>query len=143
MVRSFFESSIINWPQAENVQLPFGCLLPESECAIQGSRDRDDDESVLMCYSWHVWSWLRLVELAGVGDGCNVDSRYAAAKSLLSSKALFWATRSSIDGIRQKSEENFARYSGGGAFSCRIWALALKMLQVGDLLFLPHIAILG
>jgi hypothetical protein len=130
MVRSFFEFSIINWTQAEEARLPFGCLLPESECGPRVSHDRDDDDSVLMCYSWHVWSWLRLVELAGVGEECNTDSRYAAAKSLMSSKALFWSTRSSIDGIRQPIDEKFKRYSGGGAFSCRIWTLALKMLQV-------------
>jgi hypothetical protein len=109
--------------------LPAGCLLPESECGPRASRDQDDS-SVFLCSSWHVWSWLRLIELAGNGGDCGVDIRSAAAKSLLSSKALFWSTRSSVDGVRQSADEGLYRYSGGGAFSCRLWTLALKMLQV-------------
>lgn len=92
-----------------------------------------DNENVseIICQSGHIWSWLRLLELAGIGEDSNVDSRLAAAKSLLSSKALFWCTRSSADGIRQLlSKKTLRKYSGGGAFACRIWMLALKMLQV-------------
>jgi hypothetical protein len=130
MVRSFFESSITSWTQTKEVNQPSGCLLPESECDPRTSRDDEDDSLVFVCASWHAWSWLRLIELAGNGSDCGVDTRYAAAKSLLSSKALFWATRSSFEGIRQPAEQSKGQYSGGGAFSCRLWTLALKMLQV-------------
>ena len=139
-------------------QHPFGYLLPELDCQLKGINtqddfdvnDEDDDEdnsedenyhrnrhydnqnvSEIICQSGHLWSWLRLLELAGLGEGNSVDSRLAAAKSLLTSKALFWCTRSSVDGIRQiLSEKTLREYSGGGSFACRIWVLALKMLQV-------------
>lgn len=135
MVRSFFESSIINWPQSNDSNRPFGCLLSESICTIRNSKDLEEDEesSTIACSSWHVWSWFHLIELAGTGEHGSVDIRYAAAKSLLTSKALFWSTRSSVDGIRQdiqNSQYQDSKYSGGGAFSCRVWLLALKMLQV-------------
>lgn len=132
MVRSFFESSIINWSESQEEQKPFGCLLSESQCRAKASRDNEEEdaEGYISCYSWHAWSWLRLVELAGTEEGASVDTRYAAGKSLLTSKALFWSTRSSVDGIRQQFDEKYSKFSGGGSFSCRLWQLALKMLQV-------------
>ncbi len=133
MVRSFFESSIMSWTATSEdgtqSKHPFGYLLPESECQLKGinTTDEREDEFEIICQSGHIWSWFRLLSMAGIGEGSGVEARSAAAKSLLASKALFWCTRSSVDGIKQSSEDHS---KGGGDFACRLWMLTLQMLQV-------------
>lgn len=102
--------------------------------ASQSSVDPDD---LIECHDGHVWAWLRLMELGGVGPESGVDIRGAVARCLSSSGALMWsaihgavaAPIGSLLGVAGASKHG-GTDNGGGDFGCRVWTLALQLMQV-------------
>lgn len=104
--------------------------------------DSEGNPEKVECHDGHVWAWLRLMELAGVGPDSGVDIRGAAARCLCSSGALLWSavhgsSAAPIDnplGVINSSKHG-GQDSGGGDFGCRVWTLALQLMQVCVILF--------
>ena len=89
------------------------------------------------CHDGHVWACLRLMELGGVGPDSGVDIRGAVARCLASSGALLWTAihagaatpignPQGVAGSVNYGGKDF----GGGDFGCRVWTLALHLMQV-------------
>lgn len=97
--------------------------------------------------SEHVWSWLRLIEMAvgeqpdSDGEIASLDARLSAAQTLHSSGALQWAVLQSAVTLKQANKPpvttaggasvlDISLTGGGGDFSTRLWLVALRLLQV-------------
>lgn len=94
-------------------------------------------------YNTYIWQWLRCVEDAS-HESSNVDTRHAAAKSIILSDVMTWCTYNSVTatGLDRPLQHdmnngtiNLERVRddrAGGDFACRMWAVALRLLQDDD-----------
>mmetsp|Transcript_4584 Transcript_4584/g.7008 ORF Transcript_4584/g.7008 Transcript_4584/m.7008 type:complete len:1008 (+) Transcript_4584:2-3025(+) len=150
MVRSFFTMSLSlvqeknsNMAEILSTNVPLGRLRNEQESVLSNNRDErlpscgSDTEAIgsaaddVVCSSNHVWSWLRLMELAGAGEGAELDARGAAARCLSTSGALQWAAFNSVLGTQRINDIDDSCF-GSSDFSCRVWILALHLMQDDD-----------
>ena len=94
-------------------------------------------------YNTYIWQWLRCIEDAS-HESSNVDTRHSAAKSIILSDVMTWCTVNSVTAIgldrplqhdMNNGTINLERVRddrAGGDFACRMWAVALRLLQDDD-----------
>jgi hypothetical protein len=112
-------------------------VMSAAESSAGAASQSSDPVDVIECHDGHVWAWLRLMELGGVGPDSGVDIRGAVARCLASSGALMWsaihgATAAPIGnplGVAAASKHGGVD-NGSGDLGCRVWTLALQLMQV-------------
>lgn len=84
--------------------------------------------------------WLDMIEYS-TDEQMPVFSRLSAVRSIIMSKALLWSVEYGLSVLRAHSSSVTEKKMNGlvigpvhnGEFSCRLWLVVLKLMQVVDL----------